>query len=387
MFFEAPKLAKRVAAGKPSARQGKSASFGELMLQPKQPVAAGFTTKNGKKTQVKSGYRGVRQRPWGACGPAASRGVGMRGAPRGSPRARARGGHPYRGAHARSARPGKFAAEIRDPQHSARLWLVRRVLRNTRMHRDALTSSFFFLLAACLFSWSGMRAADGAASAHHQGTYDTAEEAARVYDAAARHMRGSAAVCNFPGGAHLLQLGTLARVQACDAHARMRRDGERLPGLPAHASAGAHQQPRGRAAVAAQVGPQAPARRAVTGACQWGVSRARGAAVWRAACGSDTARAANCFLPHLPCLSIQAVPRKPVKLAVSTPRIYAPPAPGAVRKSARVASAFSAAAAAVNASDGDEAAVAAARSDADAERCLADAADASAWLLSSSALF
>jgi hypothetical protein len=54
-------------------------SFGELMLVPKsaapaQPVGhtasahqpAGYKTHNGKKTSVKSGYRGVRQRPWGA---------------------------------------------------------------------------------------------------------------------------------------------------------------------------------------------------------------------------------------------------------------------------------------------------------------------------------
>lgn len=53
-------------------RKRSAESFGELVLVPKQPAAAplhpaaGWKVAHGTKQAVKSGYRGVRQRPWGA---------------------------------------------------------------------------------------------------------------------------------------------------------------------------------------------------------------------------------------------------------------------------------------------------------------------------------
>lgn len=77
-------------------RKRSGEALGDLVLVPKQVKAsavaplAGFKIAHGTKQAVKSGYRGVRQRPWGAlrCSPGAqggggtwARGGGWRGRP------------------------------------------------------------------------------------------------------------------------------------------------------------------------------------------------------------------------------------------------------------------------------------------------------------------
>ena len=91
-------------------------------------------TEDKNRKGCASTYRGVRQRPWGRCGPDAYALF-----PPGADTPSARWTH-------------SWAAEIRDPNRGARLWL---------------------------------------------GTFDSAEEAARAYDAAARAIRGPGAKTNF----------------------------------------------------------------------------------------------------------------------------------------------------------------------------------------------
>ena len=132
VFLEPRGRAAAAAATKP--RNSAKMSFGDLVLQPKAAaVAAGFTTKNGKKTQVKSGYRGVRQRPWGASPRLPRAGTAAAAV---APRALRRSAP-----GADTAMPaGKFAAEIRDPQHSTRLWLVREARRLAPTGRPVSTA-------------------------------------------------------------------------------------------------------------------------------------------------------------------------------------------------------------------------------------------------------
>jgi len=120
-------------------------------------------------------------------------------------------------------------------------------------------------------SFSGGFASLTSPPTRSQGTYDTAEEAARVYDAAARHLRGSAAVCNYPEGAQ--RQPTLCAPPKTLTHHHQPPPAETAKGFPdcllqqmPHLAATNKRGKRAASAVETQVRPQqavrTPVRRA-----------------------------------------------------------------------------------------------------------------------------
>jgi hypothetical protein len=172
-----------------------------------------------------------------------------------------------------------------------------------------------------------------------------------VYDAAARHMRGAAAVCNFPGGAFPPALGQLhglaSRVMLCSADNVSFARAETESGFPDCLLS------------------QMPQLVTVAGLQKTGIKRARTAMPQVCACVRCW-----CLLVVLTRPPIAFVQEHATTKAKAAPCVPAAASPVGVRKSMRFMP--------------FDAMGAVASHD---ERSLNDAADASAWLLESGALF